>query len=174
MRRFRTLLPTLLLALLAGAAFRTQPEAPTVVIVVRHAERDTTPRDDPGLTEAGRARAAALADVAADAGVSAVFHTRYRRTRETGAPTAERTNAPMTEYDAAGDPRMLRDQILANHTGKTVLVVGHSNTAPVIAAVLGGRPPKPMAETEYDRLTIVAIPDAGAPTTVNARYGPAH
>lgn len=171
--RSRALLLTLLLAMVAGATgFRPQPHTPTVVLVVRHAEKDPAPGDDPGLSAAGQARAEALAQVAEDAGVSAVFHTRYRRTRDTGAPAAARLNAPLTQYDAAGDPAALRAEILANHKGKTVLVIGHSNTAPIIAAVMGGRPPKAMSDDEYDRLTVIAIPEEGMPAVVQARYGP--
>jgi broad specificity phosphatase PhoE len=174
-RSSRAFLLTLLLALVAGAAaFRPQPHTPTVVLVVRHAEKDTAPRDDPPLTAQGRARAAALAEVAADAGVVAVYHTPYRRTRETGAAAAERLGVPLTQYDPRADPQALRAEILANHAGKTVLVVAHSNTAPVIASVLAGRPVRPMSEEEYDRLVVVAIPEEGMPAVVQARYGPGH
>ena len=45
----------------------TAQKAPTVVIVVRHADKDTIPKADPPLTAAGVVRAKALAAALADA-----------------------------------------------------------------------------------------------------------
>ena len=42
-----------------------------------------------------------------------------------------------------------------------MLVVGHSNTAPAIAAALCGCAVAPMAEHAYDRLYRIDVPAAG-------------
>jgi broad specificity phosphatase PhoE len=86
----RRLLLLLLLLVFHGLAPGAQAQgAPTVVVVVRHAEKAATPANDPPLTEAGVARAKALAVVLADADVQAVISTPLVRTRETARPTAE-------------------------------------------------------------------------------------
>ena len=80
-----SLLPALLLALAPQAPADTVQ--PPTVVVVRHAEKADASRD-PSLSEAGRARALALDSALADARVTAVIVTPYRRNAETAAPVA--------------------------------------------------------------------------------------
>src|SRR5690606_4222872 len=82
-----SLLPALLLALAPQAPADTVQ--PPTVVVVRHAEKADASRD-PSLSEAGRARALALDSALADARVTAVIVTPYRRNAETAAPVAAR------------------------------------------------------------------------------------
>ena len=70
----------------AGATFGA--EAPVTVLLVRHAEKAAGGSDDPPLSPAGEARARVLAHVAGSAGVSAIYHTQYKRTQQTVAPLA--------------------------------------------------------------------------------------
>src|SRR5215203_3829760 len=72
----------------AVARLPAQQAAPTIVVLVRHAEKATSPGNDAGLTEAGRARADALADALHDARVDAVITSQYERTRMTAEPIA--------------------------------------------------------------------------------------
>jgi hypothetical protein len=55
--------------------------------------------------------------------------------------------------------------------GKTVLVVGHSNTVAPIVAALGGAKHRDLCDTEYDALFTVVISDDGAVRTLRSRYG---
>jgi broad specificity phosphatase PhoE len=153
--------------------------APTVVLVVRHAEKVADGSADPELSEAGQKRAQALADVAEEAGVVAVYTTQFKRTRETARPLAERLKIPAvvveaTRENARTHPAALAKQILAKHAGQTVLVVGHSNTVPLIVEALGGRRPPDLDDaTEFDRLFVVIVPKDGRAQVVRARYGEA-
>lgn len=173
----RALLFPLLLPALGGClpALAGPAAAPTTVLVVRHAERaSATDRDSP-LSAAGEARARALAETLADAGVSAILATEYQRTRNTARPLAERLGIPVRVEAAAGSAEAsaaaLARRIRTEHAGETVLVVGHSNTVPLIVAALGGGEVGPLGEDEYDRLFVVLLPAAGPPRTVRARYG---
>lgn len=145
----------------------------TVVFLVRHAEKTTgaggEPGRDPGLTEAGHRRARVLAEMLAIAGITGVHSTDYRRTRETARPFAEARGLEVETYDAR-DPAALVSQ-LRQSPGRH-LVVGHSNTAPELVAMLGGEPGPPIEEKcEYDRLyVLVLVPDRPA-TTIQQRYG---
>ena len=58
------------------------------------------------------------------------------------------------------------------HKGKIILVVGHSNTLPLLMADMGAskRVP-PIAENEYDNIYIVSIPWFGKTKTIRLRYG---
>lgn len=133
----------------------------TVVFVVRHAEKDTAYRDDPPLTPAGRARAALLARTLAAAGVTRVFSTPTRRTRDTAAPLAA---AIGDSVRLVGPTALLLERLAALAPGERALVVGHSNTVPDLVSALGGAP-APIADHEYDRLYVV-IRTPGRPATV--------
>ena len=103
----------------------------TVVVAVRHAEKANG--DDPSLTVAGQARARALAEALIHAHVQAILVSPTKRAQETAAPTAaharvEPTVVPMeggTDAHVAALVKAVRAE-----AGKTVLVVGHSNTIP--------------------------------------------
>jgi broad specificity phosphatase PhoE len=150
--------------------------APTVVIVVRHAEKAAVEGNDPPLSEAGAKRAQKLVAVAEEARVEAVYTTQYRRTRETAAPVAARLNAPVhplevTRENASAHPAQVAREILSKHKGRTVMVVGHSNTTPLIAEALSGRRVPPLDDaTDFDTLYVIIIPDTGPPRLVRAKY----
>lgn len=149
----------------------TDPAADTaspVIILVRHAEKaDDDPRD-PDLTPEGRARATALAALLTDAGVTRILSSDYRRTRETARPLAEHVGLDVELYD----PRDL-DGLAAELRQATgvVVVVGHSNTTPELAGLLGAGDTASMPESEYDRLIVLALDGDGAPRTLTLRFG---
>jgi broad specificity phosphatase PhoE len=133
------------------------------------------PADDPGLSEAGQSRAAELARQLVDAdviaGIDAVYSTSYRRTEETVTPVAAALDLPINSYDA-GNTETIMDQIVRDHKGKIILVVGHSNTVPALIANMGASKNVPdIAENEYDNLYIVSVPWFGKTKTIRLRYG---
>ena len=95
------------LALLAACAPppATSDTAPTVFVLVRHAEKEGG--QDPGLTAAGQARADALADVLAAADVDLIVGSQFRRTTDTVAPLADRLGLAVETraLDLADSPR---------------------------------------------------------------------
>jgi phosphohistidine phosphatase SixA len=161
---------TLLADALAGGFGRVHLEAqtePTVVFLVRHAEREEDGTSDPPISEEGQARARLLAEMLRDAGLTHIHTTDYRRTRATGRPTAAAAGLDMELYDAddlAGFAARLRS-MPGRH-----LVLGHSNTTPQLVEALGGDPGDAIDELEYDRLYIVTLTAEG-PSTVLLRFG---
>lgn len=149
----------------------------TTILLVRHAEKESG--EDPPLTEAGRLRAEALVGVARHAGVTAVYATGYLRTRRTAEPLARHLALDLTVVDVGedvrGHARSVARDILTEHGGETVLVVGHSDTVPLIMEELGVREVPSIAETEYDRLFVVFVVRRGeyAPASrfIEAKYG---
>jgi len=171
----RALVASLTAALSFGSSITSRHVAapPTVVLLVRHAEKAAQPPQDPPLTEAGSARAQALVAVARDAGVSAIITTQYERTRKTAEPTAAALHVTPEVVDAgpaAQHAKAVADQIL-KHAGGTVLVVGHSNTVPAIVGALGAPRPRDLCDSEYDQLFVVVLGDAGPPRVIRSRYG---
>ncbi|HEX6048648.1 MAG TPA: histidine phosphatase family protein, partial [Gemmatimonadaceae bacterium] len=154
---------------------QSRTTAPTVVLLVRHAEKAAEPAQDPPLTEGGQARAHALVEVARDAGVTAIITTQFDRTRSTAAPTA--TALKLTPEVVGAGPLAQHAKAVADrvrkHAGGTVLVVGHSNTIPAIVGALGAPQPREICDGEYDRLFVVVMADTGAPRLVRSRFGAA-
>lgn len=167
------LLLVLALFLVATAAAAQQP---TVVYVVRHAERADTTRD-PGLSPAGEARALALADALRDANVTAIITTQFRRTQLTAAPLAQARGLTPHAIDAgrdvAGHARAIADAVRSRSAAGAVLVVGHSNTINAIVGALGGPVIASYCDTDYDNLLIVTIQATGEVSLARGLYGAA-
>lgn len=132
----------------------------TTFVVVRHAEK-VDDGNNPSLAPAGQARAKALAHRLRGHLLGGAYATGYRRTQETAQPTARAHGMKVTTYDARMPATEFAAQLRREHRGGTVLVVGHSNTAPQIAAALCACDVAPMAETEFDRLMTVTVEPGG-------------
>lgn len=162
-------------ALAFGLAWFLESQATTTVIFVRHAEKMTTPENDPGLSSAGQRRVAELTRQLVDAdvvaGIDAVYATPFRRTEETARPLADALGLPLNSYDAA-DTEAIMEHIVSAHKGKIILVVGHSNTLPALIGNMGASKKVPeIGENEYDNIYIVSIPWFGKTKTIRLRYG---
>jgi 2,3-bisphosphoglycerate-dependent phosphoglycerate mutase len=174
-RRRRIQVIIIYTAIAVGLAWFFESQATTTVIFVRHAEKAAQPADDPGLSPAGQKRVAELTrqlrDADVIAGIDAVYSTPYTRSEETARPIAEALGLPINSYDAA-DSEAIMEFIVKKHKGKIILVVGHSNTLPLLMAGMGAskRVP-PIAENEYDNIYIVSIPWFGKTKTIRLRYG---
>lgn len=161
----------LLLAIPLAAHETPKKSGATTVIVVRHAEAEAGDSQDPGLSDAGKARAKELARVAKNARVTAAYATQYRRTKDTAAGLG----VPVTEIKVdratiAEDSAALAKRIVAAHAGETVVVVGHSNTVPLIVKAFGGTAAD-IPHTEYDRLYVVVHEAGKPPRVLETRYG---
>jgi broad specificity phosphatase PhoE len=171
----RALVLSFVAVFVLGSGPRPRPATapPTVVLLVRHAEKGTQPAQDPPLSEAGVERARALVAVARDAAVTAIITTQFERTRRTAEPTATALHITPEVVQAGAMPahaKAVADQVL-KHAGGTVLVVGHSNTIPAIVGALGAPQPRDLCDSEYDQLFVVVIGDAGPPRLIRSRYG---
>jgi broad specificity phosphatase PhoE len=156
-------------ALLAAAPAAAQDS--TVVILVRHAEKAAVEGNDPPLSEAGQARARALAQVLADVRVDAVVASERQRTRLTAEPLAA---ARGLGAQAIGLSAGHVDSVAAavrRHAGHTVLVVGHSNTVPRIIHALGGPEMRDLCEPEFAHLYVLVLKDGAAPRLEERTYG---
>lgn len=161
MRRLACLV-TLFCALTLSAYGQT-----ATIYLLRHAEKTeaTMTRDVP-LSEAGLARANAVATLLASAGVTSIYSTAYQRTQQTAAPLAAAYGLRVQPYD----PSALDDFAEVLRTAEGVhVVVGHSNTTPYLAAALGGAEVPPIPEAEYDRLYQIVLRDGEAVQTTLLR-----
>ncbi len=150
--------------LCAGALHAQSATTPlTTMILVRHAEKATTPKtDDPELSPLGGQRAEKLAQLLNQTPLVAAYSTPYKRTMNTALPTAKTHNLSVQEYAAKPSAPFL-DTLLQKHVGGTVLVVGHSNTIPQLVNMLVGKEAyKQFDDADYDNVFIVTLTKRGS------------
>lgn len=127
----------------------------TTFYLVRHAEKADSTRDTP-LSAAGHARAEALRDMLGAENISQVFVTNYLRTQQTAAPLATQLGIIPTEIYGNQTEQLIEE--LKGINGGNILVVGHSNTIPVIIDSLMKSPQNvTITETDFDDLFKVKI-----------------
>lgn len=150
----------------AGASF------PITVFLARHAEKASLPADDPVLSPAGLERAAKLASLLRDSGITAIYTSEKARTQLTAKPLADLLHVNIDQsYKAASSAQALANAILRGQARK-VLVVGHSNTVPeIIKALGGGEVPRIEDAWEFDNLYVVTVNGPGNASTVRRHYG---
>ncbi|MFD1095378.1 SixA phosphatase family protein [Salegentibacter chungangensis] len=127
----------------------------TTYYFIRHAEKDrSNPEEkDPVLTKAGEKRARNWAEVFKDVDLDMIYSSDFKRTKATAKPTAKAKGLKLKIYDTSN----LNDQDFQEQTaGKTVLVVGHSNTTPqFVNLILGEEKYENIADDENGALFIV-------------------
>ena len=141
----------------------------TTVILVRHAEKvDTSSNSD--LSAAGYARAKTLASLLRDVPIAAIYTTPFTRTRKTVEAIATAKGLTMVEIAAGKDLAATTAERIRQNAGKTVLVVGHSNTIPDTLRALGVADAPAIDDSEFDRLFICTLIDGKPVSTVQLRY----
>lgn len=126
------------------------------IYLVRHAEKEVSAENpkDPPLTSCGELRAESLATFFGEIDLDAIYSTEYRRTKDTAQPTAKEQDKMLQFYD----PGQLDDfaKLLIKNK-QDVLVVGHSNTTPVLAGLLVGEELDSFDESIYNRIYEVVV-----------------
>jgi broad specificity phosphatase PhoE len=129
----------------------------TTYYLIRHAEKDRTDTTNrnPNLNKEGLKRAKNWATHFKNIDLDAVYSTNYKRTQQTAKPTAESKNLDILNYNPA---KMYNSIFQQNTKGKTILIVGHSNTIPVFAnIILGEKKYENMDDYNNASLYIVTI-----------------
>jgi broad specificity phosphatase PhoE len=132
------------LALAAGTALAAAAPPEPTVYVMRHLQKVVG--EDPGLSAEGKANAERLAGWFGADAPRAIYVSSTRRARETAAPLAARLHVDPNEYAPTDVPGLIAR--VRQETGP-VLIVGHSNTVPVIIEALGGARPAPIADDGF-------------------------
>jgi broad specificity phosphatase PhoE len=143
-----------ILSLLLIGLFASGAAAQSTLFVVRHAEKVEGADKDSDLSEAGRARAEALAKMLKDAGIIAIYATEFKLTQETAAPLAKALGINVTKL-AAKDAATLASKL--RNLKANALVVGHGNTIGDLIKALGIDAPIDIAEADYDNLFVVIL-----------------
>ncbi len=123
----------------------------TILYFVRHAEKADDGTRNPGLTEEGMERAEKLARLMSSKNIDAVYSSPYKRTMLTGEPLAKQIGKRIMTYNPMDATSIF--EIIAKNEGKSVLLVGHSNTVPAMLNLLDrNQEYSIIPEEEYDNL----------------------
>jgi 2,3-bisphosphoglycerate-dependent phosphoglycerate mutase len=153
----------------------------TTLILVRHAEKDTSNKadKDPHLTKVGQDRAEKLKDILTglvELFRFQVFTTDKQRAIETAAPTVNYCTqlskgtfrAQIYEYSKAQE---LVSYIQDYGKGKVLLVVGHTNNIPTILNhYTASNQYKTIPETDYSSMYIMNIDTVGKAKVFELKY----
>ncbi|WP_456440245.1 phosphoglycerate mutase family protein [Psychroserpens sp.] len=157
MKTVFTLLIIIFISIPSFSQEKNTESSTTTYYLIRHSEKDRSDKTNknPNLNEAGTERAKNWSQVFGNVDFDAVYSTNYNRTIETATPTAKSKELEILFYD----PRNLYSEVFAKATsGKTVLIVGHSNTTPVfVNAILGEKKYEYMDDHDNGSLYIVTI-----------------
>jgi broad specificity phosphatase PhoE len=130
----------------------------TKIYLVRHAEKQSG--NDPVLTENGNKRAGALLLALKNKGVRHIYVTQFKRTQMTGDSLRIQLGIDTVQYKADTTGEDVLNKILAhNDAGKTILIIGHSNTIPKIIKQLGAADFEPanIPDAEFDNLYLMTF-----------------
>ena len=128
----------------------------TKIIVVRHAEKGNDGTQDPPLSQEGMMRAKNLGSLLADVKVDNLFSTPYKRTMQTLSTLSEAQKVKVVTYNPSD--KAFFDNFLSNEKGKTSVIAGHSNTAPMIVnSFLKANTYQQLPESEYGKIWILTF-----------------
>ena len=168
------------LLMIIAACLPQASAAQQTVIIVRHGEKveklesgdigkDAKDVKDPPLSVVGMARAEKLAQMLSATKINAIYVTQYRRTAMHATPLATRQGITPVVVPAADTAGLIKR--LASHgADETVLVVGHSNTVPLVLKGLGAVEEVKLTEDEYDNLFMLVPKPGAAPTVTRLKY----
>ncbi len=158
-----------------------EPFKVITVFLVRHAEKETTPPEDPPLTEAGKERSQTLMRMLAGAGIKTIYTSQFLRTKQTAEPLAKQLGIEVTTQPIKMDdknPRKIAEESfnevitkVYERAGESVLIVGHSNTLSEIIKRLGGDTMPSVDDKEFDDLFVVTIYAKGKAKVLRLKYG---
>ena len=129
----------------------------TTYYFIRHAEKVTKDKtnNNPELSKKGNKRAKEWSEIFENIKFDAIYSTNYFRTLQTAQPTARKNNLEIKFYN----PReLVSPDFQVKTKGKTILVVGHSNTTPAfVNKILNNNKYSTINENVYGNLYIVTL-----------------
>ncbi|MBK6362811.1 MAG: histidine phosphatase family protein [Saprospiraceae bacterium] len=142
-----------------------------VYYLIRHAEKDTIPKDNPGLTEKGLKRATALADILRATRVDGIYSSFFTRTLFTVDSLADIKVISIKPYDHK-NIRALVNEIESDDNLEAVVIVGHSNSTPALANTLSGKQlfNQTFDENDYNNFIIIYEKINGTKVALPLKY----
>jgi broad specificity phosphatase PhoE len=136
----------------------------TTVYLVRHAEKELNTGKNPDLTQIGKERAEQLAFMLKEVELNSIFSTEYKRTINTVKPISKLKQLKVKTYHPFKSASLI-NEIMNKSKGKSVLIVGHSNTLAKTISDFGARKIDDLNEKEYSKIFILTLMHSNNKTT---------
>jgi phosphohistidine phosphatase SixA len=128
----------------------------TIYYLVRHAEKDTSVagatmmQANPPLSEKGIQRSTRLASLLEKENIDYIFSTKYLRTQSTAQPLATLIGKEVQFYEITKGTAFSDSIQQMPFLGKTLLIIGHSNTIPpLVNALIKSNKYQNLSDNEY-------------------------
>ncbi|UMB54458.1 histidine phosphatase family protein [Lutibacter sp. A64] len=145
---------------------QAQETATTTYYLIRHAEKNRLVKSDknPNLKEKGVDRALNWSKTFKNIEFDYIFSTNYKRTIQTALPTAKSKGLEIQFYNPSD---LYNEEFKTLTKGKTVLIVGHSNTTPeFVNKIIGEEKYPEMEDRNNANLYIVTISENNKSTVL--------
>lgn len=155
-----------------GATYdMNEKETKKIYYLVRHAEKDTVPKGNPQLSKEGEARAIKLAEIFKGTQLDALYSTMTTRTLFTVDTLADQKGLVTFPYEAQNF-KELAEKLETSLDIHKSMIVGHSNTTPVLANHLYGQQAftQTFKEDQYDDLVVVIENNDGKKRILKIKY----
>ena len=132
-------------------------EIVTTYYLIRHAEKDRSDstNTNPALTTKGLERAKLWASYFDSIPLDKIYSTNYVRTQQTAKDVSEKKSLPIESYEPKS---LITDDFKEATKGKHILIVGHSNTTPMLVnQLLGNGKFDDIPDNDNSRLYVVEL-----------------
>lgn len=145
-----------LLICLIMQTISAQNSETTTLFLIRHAEKAEA-SSNPELSQAGIERAINWAKYFEKTPIDFFYTTLYKRTQQTCATVAATKQKDIIFYKPEN---MDLKKLISENKGRTILIVGHSNTIPnYINKLLGEQKYADISESDFGNLYIIKVTD---------------
>jgi 2,3-bisphosphoglycerate-dependent phosphoglycerate mutase len=146
-----------------------QAQETTTIVLIRHAEKVKDGTQDPALSAEGKQRAVVLVKMLEQNDIASIYSTNFKRTQQTVLPIAQAKGIAVQTYHQT-DLNWLQ-KVAKENSGKTILIVGHSNTIPEMAnALLSEKKFEQYPDTLYDQMLVIQYNEKTKPSVLVLRY----
>jgi len=158
------------IALILAFSFMNIFSQTTTIFLTRHAEKQAD-LGDPSLMPEGLRRAEALSQLSENYDFTGVYSSGFQRTIQTAAPLAQKLALDINTNIGAMDYQTYLEDVLENHKGGSVLIVGHNNTIPeLINFIMDKRIIGTIPHEDYSNLFKIRLKDDEEKSFVHYRY----
>jgi 2,3-bisphosphoglycerate-dependent phosphoglycerate mutase len=155
-KRFFQFLIFVCLCMIQEAGAQQSPQEATTIIVMRHAEKESGKDPDPELSSEGKKRAEQLAYLFKDIPVTRLLATSFKRTQHTLSNLSSDKGVMIESYESSKIPELVNT--LKQLSGQTIIIAGHSNTAPdLVNQLLNEKKYASLNENEFGKIWILTV-----------------